>query len=167
MPAIFSHTGQIHQAVLDLIYNQIKLRLELIDPHTQGSKIQETLRFWLMQLSCVINRTAYRSILAGASSLVDYTTYTMLAEVCALDQCRENLAANSAAARRFIEDMELSMVILILILILGYNLVRQLPTCTYYYYYLHVAISNHDTANLLTLNFKTSAEYVYNTIRYN
>ena len=51
VPAIFSHTGQIHQAVLDLIlmYNQIKLKLELIDPHTQESKIQEMLRFWLMQ----------------------------------------------------------------------------------------------------------------------
>ena len=71
VPAIFSLTGQIHQAVLDLMYNQIKLKLELIDPHTQESKIQETLRFWLMQLTCVINRTASRSILAGASSLVD------------------------------------------------------------------------------------------------
>ena len=82
----------------------------MTDPHTQGSKIQETLRFWLMQLSCVINRTACRSILAGASSLVD-STNTMLAEVCTSGQCDENLAANSAAARRFIEDMdELSMV---------------------------------------------------------
>ena len=33
----------------------------------------------------------------------------MLAEVCASEQRQENLAANSAAARRFIEDMELSM----------------------------------------------------------
>ena len=91
------------------MYNQIKLKLELIDPHTQESKIQETLRFWLMQLSCGINRTACRSILAGASSLVD-STNTMLAEVCTSEQCEENLAANSSAARRFIEDMELSMV---------------------------------------------------------
>ena len=40
------------------------------------------------------------------------TTYNKLAEVCTSEQCEENLAANSnsAAARRFIEDMELSMV---------------------------------------------------------
>ena len=51
------------------------------------------------------------SILAGASSLVD-STNTMLAEVYSTsEQCEKNLAANSAAARRFIEDMdELSMV---------------------------------------------------------
>ena len=53
VPAIFSHAGQIHQAVLDLMHNQIKLKLELmIDPHTQETKIQ---------LTCVINRTAFRS----------------------------------------------------------------------------------------------------------
>ena len=40
MPAMFSHTGQIHQAILDLMYNQIKLKLELTDPQTQSSKIQ-------------------------------------------------------------------------------------------------------------------------------
>ena len=34
----------------------------------------------------------------------------MLAEVYTSGQCEENLAANSAAVRRFIEDMELSMV---------------------------------------------------------
>ena len=64
-----------------------------------------------MQFTCVINRTACscRSILAGASSLVD-STNTMLAEACTSEQREENLAANSAAARRFIEDMELSMV---------------------------------------------------------
>ena len=62
-----------------------------------------------MQLTCVINRTACRSIFAEASSLID-STNAMLAGVCTSGQCEENLAANSAAARKFIEDMELSMV---------------------------------------------------------
>ena len=34
----------------------------------------------------------------------------VVAEACSSEQCEENLAANSAAARNFIEDMELSMV---------------------------------------------------------
>ena len=109
VPETFSHTGQIHQAVLDLMHHQIKLKLELIYPHTQESKIQETLRFWLVHLTCDVNSTAFRSILAGASSLVD-STNTMLTEVCTYEQCDENLVANSAAAHKFIEDMELSMV---------------------------------------------------------
>ena len=83
--------------------------LTLTDPQTQDNKNQETLRLWLMQLYCVINRTASRSILAGASSLVDSTNVT-LADACTSEQCEEILAANSAAAYKFIEDMELSMV---------------------------------------------------------
>ena len=62
-----------------------------MDP--QGSKIQETFRFWLMQLTCVINRTAYRSMLVEASSLVD-SANTMWAEACTSEQCEENLTAN-------------------------------------------------------------------------
>ena len=86
----------------------------MTDPQAQDNKIQETLRFWLMQLSCVINRTACRSILAEASSLVD-STNTMLAEAGTSEQYEENLAANSPAARKFIiEDMELSMVNLLI-----------------------------------------------------
>ena len=34
----------------------------------------------------------------------------MLAEACTSEQSEENLAANPAAAHKFIEDMELSMV---------------------------------------------------------
>ena len=58
----------------------------------------------------MISRTASRSILTGASSLVD-STNAILTEVCTSKQCEENLAANSAAARKFIEDTELSTVV--------------------------------------------------------
>ena len=52
-----------------------------------------------MQLSCVINRTASRSIMAGASSLVD-STNVMLADTCTSEQCEEILVANSDQRRR-------------------------------------------------------------------
>ena len=108
MPAVFSHTVQIHQAVRDFMFNQIKLKLELADSHVQSSKIQITFRFWVTQLACVINRTACRSILAGASSLVD-SANVMFHNVDAGDQCEDQLIANSMAARNFIEDMDISM----------------------------------------------------------
>ena len=56
----------------------------------------------------MISRTASRSILTGASSLVD-STNAILTEVCTSEQCEENLAANSAAARKFIEDMDMEL----------------------------------------------------------
>ena len=91
------------------MFNQIKLRLELADPQVQSSKIQSTFRFWVTQLACVSNRTAYRSILAGASSLVD-SANVMLHNEDTADQREDRLAANSMEARKFIGDMDLSMV---------------------------------------------------------
>ena len=70
-PAIFSHTGQIHKAVLELMFSQIKYKLELDDPEVQSSKIKGMLNIWVKQLSCVINRTASRIIMAGKAALVD------------------------------------------------------------------------------------------------
>ena len=107
--AVFSPTGQIHQAVRDFMFNQIKLKLELADSQVQSSKIQSTFRFWVTQLACVSNRTAYRSILAGASSLVD-SANVMLHNEDTADQREDRLAANSMEARKFIGDVDLSMV---------------------------------------------------------
>ena len=61
---------------MDLMFNQIKIKhkMELADPEVQSGEVQRMLNFWVKQLSpCVINRTrtACRSILAGATSLVD------------------------------------------------------------------------------------------------
>ena len=75
MPAVFSHTEQIHQAVRDFMFNQIKLKLELADSQVQSSKIQSTFRFWVTQLACVVNR---RSTLAGVALLVDSANVMLL-----------------------------------------------------------------------------------------
>ena len=56
---------------MDLMFNQIKLKMELAGPEARSGEVQNTLNFWVKQLSCVINRTACRSILVGAASLVD------------------------------------------------------------------------------------------------
>ena len=90
---------------MDLMFNQIKLKMELAGPEARSGEVQNTLNFWVKQLSCVINRTACRSILAGATSLVE--SVNALTSV----QCDEQLAANSNAAYityryKFLEDLE-------------------------------------------------------------
>ena len=110
IPAFFSHTGQIHQAIMDLMFNQIKLKLELADPQVQSDKIQGTLRFWVRQLTSVIKKTACRSILAGAASLVDSSANSTSGDDRTSEQRDDQLAANSSAAHNFIEDMDLSMI---------------------------------------------------------
>ena len=53
------------------MFSQIKYKLELDDPQVQSSKIKGMLNLWVKQLSCVINRTACRTIIAGKAALVD------------------------------------------------------------------------------------------------
>ena len=47
IPAIFSHTGQVHQTVMAFMFNQIKCKMELMDPDVHASKIQCMLNLWV------------------------------------------------------------------------------------------------------------------------
>ena len=67
------------------------------------------LRLYVTQFVCVVNRTACRSTLAGASSLVD-SANAMLGDFDTSEQCEEQLAANFTATHNFIEEMDLSMI---------------------------------------------------------
>ena len=50
IPAIFSHTGQIHDTIMGWMFNQIKMKMELSDPQVQSSKIQSVMRYSIRQL---------------------------------------------------------------------------------------------------------------------
>ena len=45
--------------------------MELDDPEVQSGKIQGMLNLWVKQLSCDINRTICRNIIAGKAALVE------------------------------------------------------------------------------------------------
>ena len=108
IPAIFSHTGQIHDTIMGWMFNQIKMKMELEDPQVQSGKIQSVMRYWTKQLSAVINRTASRSILAAATNLVDRVN-SAPPITSSSDQCDDTLRANHENVQSFMEDMELSL----------------------------------------------------------
>ena len=93
------------------MFNQIKTKMELVDPQVQNGKIQSVMRmrYWTKQLSAVINRTASRSILVAATNLVDRVNSTPPTALSS-EQCDDLLQANSESAQRFMEDMELSVI---------------------------------------------------------
>ena len=94
---------------MELMYSQIKYKLELDDPEVQTSKIQGMLNLWVKQLSCVINRTASRNIIAGKSALVDAVNASSRDDLTST-QRDDRLAANSTAAHNFIEDLDLLLI---------------------------------------------------------
>ena len=64
---------------------------------------------WVKQLSCVINRTAARNIIAGKAALVDAVNASSNDDRTST-QRDDQLAANSSAAHNFIEDLDLSLI---------------------------------------------------------
>ena len=109
IPAIFSHTGQIHKEVMDLMFKQIKGKLELDDEQVQNSKIMGMRNLWVKQISCVINRTASRNIMAGRAALVEAVNASSKDDRTST-QRDDQLAANSTAAHNFIEDLDLLLI---------------------------------------------------------
>ena len=89
--------------------SQIKYKLELDDPEVQSSKIQGMLNLWVKQFSCVINRTACRNIIAGKATLVDAVNASSRDDLTST-QRSDQLAANSTAARNFMENLDLSLI---------------------------------------------------------
>jgi len=106
IPAIFSHTGQIHDTIKGWLFNQIKMKMELDDPQVHNGKIQSTMRYWMTDLSAVINKSASRAILAATTMLVDKVNSTPPIAPSS-DQCDETLKANHESAQHFIEEMDL------------------------------------------------------------
>ena len=71
--------------------------MELVDPDVHASKIQCMPNLWVKQLSSVVNRTACRSIIAGAASLVDSVNASS-GDALTSVQRDDHFAANSFAA---------------------------------------------------------------------
>ena len=109
IPVIFSHTGRIHKDAMDFMSAQIEGKFELEDDQLQSSKIKSTLNLWVKQLSCVINRTAARNIIAGKAALVDAVNASSKDDWTS-NQRDDQLAANSSAAHNLIEDLDLSLI---------------------------------------------------------
>ena len=62
------------------------------------------------QLSCVVKRTARRSILAGAASLVESVNASSVDALTSVQRDEQLAVRNSIAACKFLEEIELSMI---------------------------------------------------------
>ena len=59
VPAVFSHTGQIHKSIKRLIAEQIRNKLAFSEGVVKQSRVRSTMRWWT---SMVIAKTASRNV---------------------------------------------------------------------------------------------------------
>ena len=73
IPAVFSHTGQIHTAFKDLIREQIRQKIVAFENQAKPSKIKSVFKWWSKCISMVIAKTASRNVLYKANKLGEST----------------------------------------------------------------------------------------------
>ena len=71
IPAIFSHTGQIHEAFKDYLREQIRYKIVAFEGYAKSSNISSTMKWWSKCISMVIAKTASRNVAFKAARLGD------------------------------------------------------------------------------------------------
>ena len=69
IPAVFSHTGQIHAAFKDIIREQIRQKIVAFENQAKSSKINSVFKWWSKCISMVIAKTASRNVVYKANKL--------------------------------------------------------------------------------------------------
>ena len=62
IPAVFSHTGQIHDDFKALVREQIRHKLIDVEGEPKSSKIRAVMKWWTRCISMVIAKTASRNV---------------------------------------------------------------------------------------------------------
>ena len=71
IPAVFSHTGQIHEAFKIFVKEQIRAKLEHFEGLVKNSKVRSHMNWWVKCISAVIAKTASRNVAFKARKLRD------------------------------------------------------------------------------------------------
>merc|ERR1712023_564724 len=69
IPAVFSHTGQMHGEIKRFIKDQIRLQLTYTEGEAKSSKVELAFRWWSKCISSVISRTASRNVLFSSARI--------------------------------------------------------------------------------------------------
>ena len=71
IPAVFSHTGQIHEAFKVFVKEQIRLKFEAFEGEVKRSKVRSYMNWWIKCISAVIVKTASRNVAFKATRMRD------------------------------------------------------------------------------------------------
>ena len=69
IPAVFSHTGQIHTVFKDFIGEQVRQKFVHFENQAKPSKINSVFKWWSKCISMVIAKTASRNVIYKANKL--------------------------------------------------------------------------------------------------
>ena len=72
IPAVFSHTGQIHGEFKRFVKEQIKQKMIFFEGEAKESKVRSALKWWINAISMAIARTASRNVAFKVAMVRDF-----------------------------------------------------------------------------------------------
>ena len=69
--AAFSTTGEMDVIIKNLLLEQIRLKLQLVDGEVKKSKVRKIMKHCVSHISAAINRSASRNIFLNATKMVN------------------------------------------------------------------------------------------------
>ena len=73
---VFSTTGEMDVIIKNLLLQQIRLKLQLVDGEVKKSKVRKIMKHCVSLISAAINRSASRNIFRNATKMVNLTRHT-------------------------------------------------------------------------------------------
>ena len=95
-----SYAGETHKGTQNLLLEQIRVKLQLVDGEVKKSKVQAIMKDCVRSISAAINRSASRNILLEATKMVNLERRNQQNSTC-FTSCDSTSSSNSS----FLEDL--------------------------------------------------------------
>ena len=78
LAAVCSTTGEMGESIKNLLLQQIRLKLQLVDGEVKKSKVQKIMKHCVSHISAAINRSASRNIFLNATKIPKWSTWHVM-----------------------------------------------------------------------------------------
>jgi len=106
--AVFSTTSEMDVSIKNLLLEQIRLKLQLVDGEVKKSKVRKIMKHCVSHISAAINRTASRNIFLNATKMVNLARHTQQ-NFSSSTSCDLTSSSASASPDDLIQQFELQI----------------------------------------------------------
>ena len=106
--AVFSTTGEMDVSIKNLLLEQIRLKLQLVDGEVKKSKVRKIMKHCVSHISAAINRSASRNIFLNATKMVNLARHTQQ-NFSSSTSCDLTSSSASASPDDLIQQFELQI----------------------------------------------------------
>ena len=105
---VFSTTGEMDVIIKNLLLEQIRLKLQLVDGEVKKSKVRKIMKHCVSLISAAINRSASRNIFLNATKMVNLARHTQQ-NFSSSTSCDLTSSSASSSPDDLIQQLELQI----------------------------------------------------------